>query len=163
MDEMSQIERLLALNEIEELMAQRVRAADTKDWALYEALHVPDYRAEHDDQQPWTSAPEMIANVRRIMGHMTTVHHAHTPQIAFESPVKATGVWAMKGFSSWRQAGEDHWALAFGHYFETYEKRGGKWLFTSRSYRYYHQQISPGGVFPSQGRVTQLEQAGCQE
>ena len=148
MAQMSELERLLALNEIEELMAQRVRAADTKDWVLYEALHVPDYRAEHDDQQPWTSAAEMMANVRKIMDPMTTVHHAHTPQIDFESPVRAKGVWAMKGFSGWKQGTEDHWAVAFGHYFETYERRDAVWLFTSRRLTYHHTMRSPGAVFP---------------
>jgi hypothetical protein len=72
-------------------------------------------------------------------------------------------VWAMKGLSSWKQGDEDHWAVAFGHYFETYEKRHGKWLFTSRSYRYYHQQLSVGGVFPSQGAVAESQHARLQE
>jgi hypothetical protein len=97
------------------------------------------------------------------MAHMTTVHHAHTPEITLESPVKAKGVWAMKGFSSWKQADEDHWAVVFGHYFETYEKRDGKWRFATRSYRYYRQQVSPGGIFPSQGPVAESQHTELEE
>jgi hypothetical protein len=54
----------------------------------------------------------------------------------------------MKGLSLWKQGAEDHWFLAFGHYFETYERRNGSWLFTSRELKYYHTMRSPGAVFP---------------
>ncbi|WP_163549528.1 hypothetical protein [Candidatus Frankia nodulisporulans] len=38
--------------------------------------------------------------------------------------------------------------MAFGHYFETYEKRDGRWLFTSRKLTYLFSRTSPGGIFP---------------
>ena len=118
------IERLKALREIELLKARRDRAADTKDWALYESLHAPDHVSENGDYGRWTS------------------------EIEFVSAEKATGIWAMEGMSFWQQDGEDHWFQAFGHYRETYEKRGGRWLFTWRKLTYYHTRKSPGAVFP---------------
>ena len=39
---MTDAERLLAVEEIKALMARRIRAMDTKDWALYDTCHAPD-------------------------------------------------------------------------------------------------------------------------
>jgi hypothetical protein len=148
MNAFSGIAKLKALEEINLLKARRDRAADTKDWALYESLHAPDHRSINGDYPPWTTAAEMIANVSRIMAGLTTLHHSHTPEIEFESPVKARGIWAMKGLSLWKQGEEDHWFVAFGHYFETYERLNGAWLFTSRELQYHHTVRSPGAIFP---------------
>lgn len=142
------IEKLKALEEIKQLKARRDRAADTKDWALYESLHAPDHHSINGDYPPWTTAAEMIANVSRIMARLTTVHHSHSPEIEFESPLRARGIWAMKGLSLWKQREQDHWFMAFGHYLETYEQRSGTWLFTSREVRYHHTMKSSGADFP---------------
>lgn len=141
-------ERLMAIEEIVRLKARRDRACDTKDWALYEALHAADHVSENGDYGRWTSVAEMMVNVRKSMEHLVTLHHSHTPEIEFDSPVRARGIWAMEGMSFWQQDGADHWFQAFGHYHETYEKRGDCWLFTSRSLKYYHTRQSAGAVFP---------------
>lgn len=148
MDDLSDIERLNAIEEISALKARRDRAADTKDWALYEDLHAPDHVSENGDYGRWTSAAEMMLYVPRSMETLTTLHHSHTPEITFDTPARAKGVWAMEGLSCWQQDGKDHWFQAFGHYFETYEKREGRWLFTRRSLRYYFTRRSPGAIFP---------------
>ena len=146
--EISGVERLGALHEIGLLKARRDRAADSKDWALYEALHAPDHHSYNDDYGGTTTAAEMMGMVRKSMENITTLHHSHTPEITFESPTKASGIWAMEGMSFWQQDGEDHWFQAFGHYHETYEKRGEHWLFTWRKLIYYHTRKSPGADFP---------------
>jgi hypothetical protein len=148
LDDISAIERLKALDEIRLLKARRDRAADTKDWTLYESLHAPDHRSENGDYGTWYSAAEMIKNVRKSMENLTTLHHSHTPEIEFDSPARARGIWAMTGLSVWRQGEEEHWFRAFGHYFETYERRNGIWLFTSRRVHYHHTSRSPGAIFP---------------
>ncbi len=149
MDALSGIEKLKALDAIRLLKARRDRAADTKDWALYESLHAPDHQSHNGDYPAWTSAREMIENVARIMGPaLITMHHSHTPEIEFDTPTTARGIWAMTGLSIWQQDGADHWFRAFGHYHETYERRDGAWLFTSRRLEYYHTMRSPGADFP---------------
>ncbi len=142
------MERLKAFEEIALLKARRDRAADTKDWALYEALHAPDHVSENGDYGRWTTAAEMIANTRKSMENLTTLHQSHTPEITFVSPTKATGIWAMEGISYFQQDGKDHWFQAFGHYHETYDMRGDKWLFTSRKLTYYFTRRSSGAIFP---------------
>ena len=145
---MNALERLEALEEIKLLKARRDRFVDTKDWEALEALHVPEHRSFNGDYEPWTSAAEMIANVREIMKDLQTAHHSHTPEITFESPTTASGIWAMTGISLWNQGEDEHWFVAAGHYFETYEWRAGQWLFTSRRLEYVLTKTSPGGVFP---------------
>lgn len=148
METPSGLEKLRALEDIGLLKARRDRAADTKDWALYESLHAPDHVSENGDYGRWTSAKEMIANISKSMAGLTTMHHSHTPEIAFDSAIAAHGIWAMTGLSLWQQGGVEHWFRAYGHYFETYEKRGGLWLFTSRRLAYYLTRRSPGAIFP---------------
>ena len=140
--------KLSALHQIELLAARRDRAADTKDWALYESLHAPDHRSINGDYGEWTSASQMIANVRKSMENLTTLHHRHTPEITFQTADRAEGIWAMEGMSFWRQGGMEHWFQAFGHYFETYEYREGRWLFTSRRLQYFFTRMSAGAIFP---------------
>jgi len=148
MPDVSGMEKLAALDEIKRLKARRDEAADTKDWVAYEALHAPDHCSHHDDYPPWTTAKEMIANISKIMQGLTTYHQSHNPEITFTSSTTAHGVWAMKGMSFWSQSGEDHWFLGLGHYHETYARRDGRWVFTSRRLTYVHTMTSPGGIFP---------------
>ena len=148
MNGLSDIERLKALAEIKLLKARRDRAADTKDYELYESLHAPDHVSENGDYGRWTTAAEMIRNVRKSMENLTTLHHSHSPEIEFVTATKAKGIWAMEGMSFWEQDGAQHWFQAFGHYHETYEKRNCRWLFTWRRLTYYHTRKSPGASFP---------------
>ena len=153
-DDQPLLERLAALEDIRVLKARRDRLVDTKDWAALEALHVPEHHSYNGDYPPWTSAADMIRNVRHVMKDLRTAHHSHTPEITFESRTKASGIWAMTGISLWDQNGEDHWFVATGHYFETYEKRHGTWLFTSRRLEYVLTKTSPGGLFPPPAPAT---------
>jgi SnoaL-like domain len=150
MEIMSDIERLVALEEIKLLKARRDRAVDTKDWETYEALHAPDHYSHNEGFERWNSAAEMIANVKKLMADVVSVHHSHTPQITFESPTKATGIWGMEDNIFWKQGQEDHWLQGFGFYHETYEKRGRKWVFTSRQLKRLHVRTSPGALMGAQ-------------
>ena len=71
------------------------RYADAHDWEAYEALHAPDHVSHNDGLEPWRSSKEMIENVSRMMDDMISVHHSYDPEIIFDSPTKARGIWAM--------------------------------------------------------------------
>ena len=92
MDEMSDVERLVAIEDIKLLKSRRDRAVDMKDWATFEALHAPEHRSHNDGYEPWNSAAELVANVKKALEGVTTVHHSHTPDITFQSRVKASGI-----------------------------------------------------------------------
>jgi hypothetical protein len=132
MTDFSDLEQLLAREEIKLLKARRDRAVDTKDWELYRALHADDHVSHNQGFERWESADVMIENVKSLLGRdRTTVHHSHTPEITFESSIKAKGIWAMEDLIFDTDSGE-LLIHGFGFYHETYENRDGTWLFTSR-------------------------------
>jgi len=144
MDQMSDVERLIAIEDIKQLKSRRDRAVDMKDWNMLEELHAPDHHSHVQDLPPWTSAAEMIERTRRGMEGVTSVHHSHTPDITFESPTRAKGVWAMTDYLSWKQGEEEHWLYGYGFYAETYEKRDGRWVYVERRLTRLKVDMSPG-------------------
>jgi hypothetical protein len=146
MQGMSDIERLVALAEIERLKARRDHALDMKDWTTYEALHAPDHVSQHGERDGGTmgSAANVVKQLSVTLAGVTTAHHSHTPNISFESPTKAHCVWSMEDNLYWMQGDEEHWLHGYGFYHETCEKRDGVWLFTTRSLKRTRVATSPG-------------------
>lgn len=129
---MTDIEQLLAIEEIKLLKARRDRACDTQDWELYRSLHADHHVSHNQGHERWENADVMIANVKALLDKIrTTVHHSHTPDITFDSPTTAKGIWGMEDLIFDTESGE-LLLHGFGFYHETYEKIDGKWLFTSR-------------------------------
>ena len=145
---MTDIERLIALADIQDLKARRDHALDDKDWDTYIALHAPDHKSSHGarDGGDMGSAEDVVRQLSVTLDGVITNHHSHTPVIEFESPTRAKCVWAMEDNLFWKQGDEDHWLRGFGFYHETCEKRDGKWLFTSRSLRRTKVTLSPGAL-----------------
>lgn len=140
---MTDLEALFATEEIKLLKARRDRAVDTKDWDIYLALHAPDHESHHEGLAPWIGAQAMIEQVRARLGpDVISVHHSHTPQITFDAPDKAKGIWAMEDNIFWNEDGEAHWMQGFGFYHESYEKRDGRWLFVKRELKRTHIQTT---------------------
>jgi hypothetical protein len=143
---MSDIEQLLAIEEIKRLHARRDRYLDTRDWDALEALHVPEHRTHAVGVHSASTASEAIANTRRFAERGRFAHQSYSPEISFESPTKASGIWAMRAMSEWTQGEDEHWFEGYGHYIESYEKRNGEWLFTSREEKFYFTRQSPGSI-----------------
>jgi hypothetical protein len=146
MEGFSDIDRLVAIAEIQRLKARRDHALDKKDWATYEALHAPDHISHHgaSDGGKMGSAADVVRQLSVTLEGVTTAHHSHTPDISFESPTKAHCVWSMEDNLYWKQDDEDHWLHGYGFYHETCEKRDGVWLFTTRSLKRTRVMTSPG-------------------
>lgn len=144
MTQMADIERLLAVEEIQLLKSRRDRAVDMKDWQTFLSLHAADHQSHHDGHEPWTSADDMLRNMQLLLEEKVSVHHSHTPEITFQSPVEAAGIWAVEDNIFWKQDGEDHWFQGFGFCHETYEKHNGGWLFTSRKVKRTYAHTSTG-------------------
>ncbi len=143
MTDMSDTEQLLALEEIKTLKARRDRACDTKDWELYRSLHADDHVSHNEGFERWESADVMIENVSRLLDETKiSVHHSHTPDITFESSVKARGIWGMEDMIFDAET-KELLIHGFGFYHETYENRDGTWLFTSRQLKRVHVRVQP--------------------
>jgi hypothetical protein len=150
---MSDLEWLVALEEIKQLKARRDRYVDSHDWEAYESLHAPDHVSHNDGYPPWTSAAEMVKNVKAIMRDTITAHHSYDAEIIFDSPTKARGIWAMLDASVSSDSGENKWGIVFGYYYESYEKRDGRWLFTSRRWQRYIGTGSDKVTFPQRSLI----------
>ena len=118
---------------------------DLKDWETLEALHAPDHQSHVEGFAPWMTAAEMIENVRASLQGVTSVHQCHTPDITFESPTRARGIWAMEDNLFWSQDGEPHWLRGWGFYEEVYEKRNDRWVYVWRRLTRLKVDMSAGG------------------
>ena len=149
MNDLSETQILFEIEAIRKLKARQSRAIDVKDWATYEAVHAADHVSDVDGDEPWVGAKEnteRLAKLHRELG-IVSVHHAHSPQIELLSPIRAAGIWAMECYLFWHQGEEEHHIHAFGFYHETYEKRDGTWLFTSRRLERTRVTQTPGAIF----------------
>lgn len=143
----SDVERLLAIEAIKDLQAHRCHAVDTSDWAAYEALYAPDHVSNNDaESQPCIGGKANAERIRKTHDtyRITSMHHVHSPIITFDSPVRAQGIWSMEVRLWWTVDGVEHRSHRWGFYHETYEKRDGSWLFTSRRLKRQKMTASPG-------------------
>lgn len=134
---MDPVETLLAIEEIKQLVARRCRSLDSQDWDAYAACHTPDVvsyaiSSESGAAEPTHGIDSVMAFLRTRLAGRTTVHHVHSPEIELTSASTATGTWAMEDRLWWEHRGQAYWLHGFGHYQETYERCGGRWLVSSR-------------------------------
>lgn len=135
MDGLSEIQKLIEIEALKDLKARRDYALDTKDWATYEAVHAEDHYSDSEGEERRDGAKNNTEWVAKTLAHAVTVHHSHSPVFEFDSPTKVRGIWGMEDNIFWTEDGQDCWLQGYGFYYETYEKRDGKWLFTSRTLR----------------------------
>ncbi len=121
---MTDVERLLAIEEIKQLKARYFRCMDTKDWDGFEAVFAPD--VEFDLRQGVVARDPETGEIRRsgkiqfsedqirdedwkmtgaravrdwesgILQQWTTIHQGHCPEIEIVTPTTATGIWHME-------------------------------------------------------------------
>jgi hypothetical protein len=131
---MTDIERIVAIEEIKNLKARYFRCMDTKDWAGFQAVFAPDtiadYTREGGDRS--RSSATGAANIKKLVKDLVapalTIHHGHMPEIELTSTITARGVWAMEDLIWWPEGSRRKTLHGFGHYHETYEKIDGRWL-----------------------------------
>lgn len=131
---MTDVERLLAVHDISRLKARYFRCMDTKDWSGFEAVFTPDAQADYTpqggDPMEWTAsgASNIVAFVKKAVAPAITVHHGHMPEIEVTSLTTASGIWAMEDLIWWPDGSPRKTLHGLGHYHETYQKIGNKWL-----------------------------------
>lgn len=135
---MNTIERLVAIEELEQLKARYWYALDHQDWEMWrDEVWAPDAELDVAAESRHKVGPRdaMIAWVKERFVDQISVHHGHTPIIELTSDTTATGIWAMEDRL---YRGDNHvdgpgFVLGFGHYHETYVKLDLGWrIRTSR-------------------------------
>lgn len=141
---MTDVEKLLAIAEIKQLMARRCRCVDERDWEGYTACHTPNavvetFRTLGRTDADLVGAQAITDYTRKTLDggdgrpRRTSVHHVHEPEIEFTSDTTAQGVWPMEDMLWWEEDGAPHWSHGYGHYHQSLEKIGGKWLISRRN------------------------------
>ncbi|MET0546568.1 MAG: nuclear transport factor 2 family protein [Caulobacterales bacterium] len=136
---MTDIEKLLAIEDVKKLKAAYFRCMDTKAWdelagvftenATFDvrgALELP----KPDDQyeEPIISGRAAIVDyIRTGLSPLISVHYGHMPEIEILSATEATGIWPMVDILVPPAGGPFKVFRGYGHYRETYRKTGGKW------------------------------------
>jgi uncharacterized protein (TIGR02246 family) len=145
-------ERLVAIQEIQQLKARYFRGIDTKDWALWAEVFAEDAVLEVPDVGMSTVGREAIVQgVSGALEGARTVHHGHMPEIEVTGPTTARGVWAMYDYVEWpEQADGGRVGLhGYGHYHEEYVRQDGTWRI-SRS-RLERLRVDPLAALPRPG------------
>jgi len=131
---MTDIERLVAIEEIKNLKARYFRCMDTKDWAGFQAVFAPDATADFTreggdrSRSSATGAANVTNLIKDLVDPALTIHHGHMPEIELTSATTARGVWAVEDLIWWPEGSRRKTLHGFGHYHETYEKIDGRWF-----------------------------------
>jgi SnoaL-like domain len=130
---MTDVETLLAIEEIKRLKARYFYGLDHKDWDLWRRevfaddgrLIVPEASIEA------VGVEDIIAYVSKSTGDQVSVHHGHMPLIEITSDRTATGMWAMEDrlyrTKAHPLADGSTYLHGFGHYHETYVRNAAGW------------------------------------
>ena len=139
---MTDLERLLAIEEIRTLQSRYVRYADNKDWAALVGVFRPDasftpYDVDGNPLLVMKGRDDIADRVSTSVGRGTVLHHLFSYEIDIQSPTRAHGVWAMEDWIDRSNDDSSTGAVApfktmhgSGHYHVDYEKVDGAWLIT---------------------------------
>jgi ketosteroid isomerase-like protein len=142
---MDPVDRLVAIEEIKQLMARRTRCVDEKDWPGLTACFAEDavsYSVQKDGVQ---GADAIVDRIRQALSHRITVHQLHVPEIEILSAGEAEGIWPMQDDLTWEADGKRHWQRGFGHYRQTYVTVNGRWRIKTHRLSYIKFEITTTG------------------
>ncbi|HKQ94831.1 MAG TPA: nuclear transport factor 2 family protein [Aestuariivirgaceae bacterium] len=149
MPQLSELDKLVATENIKKLKARRDRSVDLKDWDMYRELHAPDHISTNDGYEERWTREDMMSHLMNDIGHVQIIHLSHTPDITIESADRASGIWYLEDQHFWMQDDEEHWLHGFGLYHEKYELRDGEWKFTFRRIQRIMITASRGAEHPA--------------
>jgi uncharacterized protein (TIGR02246 family) len=128
---------------IKRLKARYFRLMDTKDGEGLAEVFADDVEIDMTGEggRITRGVGEYVPFLRTMLEHATTVHHGHMPEVELTSPTTATGVWAMEDRIWWPEGSPLSHLHGYGHYTETYEKTGGRWLIKTMVLIRLHRQL----------------------
>ena len=158
---LSDIETLMAIEQIRRLKARYFRFLDGKNWDEFGRLFVENatmdarqsfsavhpktgelfvhgnaelVKAMNPNDMMMSGAANIAAKGAELFPEVITMHHGHMSEIDIESENSARAIWAMKDRLLFLSAASPIREIhGFGHYHETYGRFEGEWkILTSR-------------------------------
>ncbi len=135
---MTEVERLLAIEEIKQLKAKYFLYVDTHNWeGMRKEIFSEDisFSLPEDRPEPYEGIGTVMKMIETGLDGTYSVHHGHTPIINVTSNTTATGLWAMEDLIYRIADGqrEDPGPMihGWGHYHESYAKLDEGWRILS--------------------------------
>jgi hypothetical protein len=134
---MTDIERLLAIEEIKRLKSKYFWGLDHRDWDFWRReVWAPEGRLiVPEASRDCVGIDAVLAYVSGSTTDQVSVHHGHMPNIEITSDTSATGIWAMEDrlYRSPQHPLEDgsSYLHGFGHYHESYIRLTQGWRIAS--------------------------------
>jgi SnoaL-like domain len=141
---LTELERLVATDEIRELMARYVRYADHKQWHELAGLFVPDgtftpHGVDGTVIVRMAGREDIARKINAAVGSATAIHHLFSYEVTLRSPASARAIFSMEDWI----VRPDHELLVrdaetgiepfrtlhgYGHYHGAYERIDGTWF-----------------------------------
>jgi hypothetical protein len=148
---MTDIEKLVAVEQIAKLKAAYFRCMDTKAWdelpdlftedATFDvrgALEMPKPETAYAAEPVIRGRAAIVKHLSTALDSMVTVHHGNTPEIEILSPTQAKGVWAMSDILIPPDGKPFRIFRGHGQYRETYFRADGRWRIASLVLRRFY-------------------------
>jgi hypothetical protein len=130
---MTDLERLLAIEDIKQVKANYFYGLDHRDWDLWRTdVWAPHGRLEVPEADMVVEPLDTIIDwVSASTGDQVSVHHGHMPIIRFVSDERAEVIWAMEDrlyrTPEFPLGDGGNYLHGFGHYRETYVRLACGW------------------------------------
>lgn len=127
---MSDLERLVAIEEIKQLKARYCRAMDEKRWNLMREVFttVAAFGPFEPGGAVHHGADEIARFLETSMESVRSVHQAYMPEITVTGPTSAHGTWAMRDLVETAIGEQGPMGFrGFGYYEEEYRVEDGAW------------------------------------
>ncbi|MGH1565185.1 nuclear transport factor 2 family protein [Mumia sp. DW29H23] len=134
---LTDLDRLCAVQELRLLKARFCRYVGARAWRDLERLFTPQGQARVYDTDGrlvlFADGAEIAPTLEARIGRAQTVLHAYTDELTITSPTSADGLWAMEDRIVFPGDEDDppRWMHGYGHFHETYERHGSRWLIRS--------------------------------
>lgn len=141
------VQEMVDREAIKELKARYCRLLDTKDYDGFRKVFTDDAHFGRVAGVPVDFGIDtFMEKVQEMADGLVSVHHAHLPELWFDSPTEAHGTWAVADSGEWApdpETGDRQGVKGYGRYDETYRKVDGQWKIASLNLSYLRREPLP--------------------
>ncbi|MBF4999667.1 nuclear transport factor 2 family protein [Nocardia sp. BSTN01] len=151
---MDPLEKLIAIEEIRQLLSRRTRLIDGKHWEKLVEVYTDDVVGHHLGVK---GGRAVVEHVRKVLEGVRTIHQLHLPEIEITGSLTARGIVPMEDLLLWEEDGVKRWVHGYGHYHQRYVKTDRGWLIDDHKLTRQYLREGYGDFDPSSGSAALTE------